>query len=170
MRKRLLVDFLLIFLIASIACAGCYQRYSPRVTPTQQAMNKLSEHNRQFDILKQNWEKHKQQKKDFETRLDSLLQQQTAFGETLDTDEQKKLYSDFWEFIMPSNDQIKIYEFIEKMRATLPADKIETFMDLYREEKKLESESVELSKQYELIMLRSQELKRQLEEIEMRRQ
>ncbi len=98
MRKRLLVDFLLIFLIASIACAGCYQRYSPRVTPTQQAINELSELRGRMDILNRDLEKHKQQEKDFKTRLESLSQQEIALGKTLDTDEQKKLYADFWEF------------------------------------------------------------------------
>lgn len=113
----------------------------------------------------QDFEKHKQDRANCLAELESILGQETSLLETLANDEQKQLYRDFLQFFQDADDQTKVYEFIEKLRAALPADKMETVMELYLQVKQNGLEVHKLQKQYETLTLRAQELKRESEKM-----
>jgi len=170
MNKRSLVAFSLILVIVGIACVGCDFPDSPRII---QARQDFAAWEARMIPLQQDIEKNKQDIKNCLAELEDILGQETSLLETLGNDEQIQpadfqLYKDFLLFIQKSDDQIKTYEFIEKMRAVLPADKMETIENLYHQLKQNMSKYDNLQKQREVLKERVYELLRQKQEITQR--
>ena len=74
-----------------------------------------------------------------------ILKQQTSLLETFADNEQIhptgiQLYKDFLMFIQGSNDQIKTYEFIEKMRLVFSPDEMGKIIELHLQVKQNENE------------------------------
>ncbi len=148
---------ILLFAIITVACVGC----NPRVAQMKEDYSQLDADR---SLWKQDWEKYKQRKTDYNTKLDSLVSQQMSFLQVLDTDEKTTLYNDFIRFITPSNDQIKTYEFIERLRTALTVEEMNVVMDYFNEQKELESERDRLMKEKQTLELRLRRLDRQTQE------
>ncbi len=153
---------ILLFAVFIVACVGCNLPDSPRVAQMKYDFSQLEADGSLWD---QDWEKYKQRKTDYNTKLESLVLRQMSFLQVLDTDEKIKLYEDFIRFITPSNDQIKTYEFIEKLRAALTVEEMNVVMDYFNEQKELESESGRLSKEKQSLELRLHRHKIRTQEI-----
>lgn len=153
---------ILLFAILTVACVGCVVQDSPRVAQMKYDYSQLDADG---SLWEQDWEKYKQRKTDYNTKLESLVSRQVSFLQVLDTDEKIKLYEDFIRFITPSNDQIKTYEFIEKLRAALTVEEMNVVMDYFNEQKELESELDRLSKEKQSLELRLHRLDRRRQEI-----
>lgn len=153
---------ILLFAILTVACVGCNLPVSSRVA---QMKYDYSELDADGSLWEQDWEKYKQRKTDYNTKLESLVSQQMSFLQALDTDEKIKLYEDFVRFITPSNDQIKTYEFIEKLRAALTVEEMNVVMDYFNKQKELESEVDRLGKEKQSLELRLHRLDRRRQEI-----
>jgi len=162
MSKSLLVAVSLILVIVSIACVGCNLPDSPRAAQMKYDYSELAADR---SLWKQDFEKYKQRQTDYETKLESLILQQISFQIGLDADEKIKLYGDFIRFIIPSNDQIKTYEFIEKLRAALTVEEMNVVMDYFNKQKELESERDRLMKEKQYFELRLHQLDRRTQEI-----
>jgi len=118
---------------------------------------------------KKDWAENEQKIKSNLTQLESILSQQTSLLEDIGNDDQIdpagfQLYKDFTVFIQPSEDQIKIYEFIEKMRAVLPADKMQRITDLHLELRENLIEHDTLQEKRQSLKLRLDEFARENEE------
>jgi hypothetical protein len=171
MSKRTLLVFSLILAIVS----GCEPPDSPRLSGADyisKAMNEPSYIRAKQDLeqlkgrmktWEQDFEKNEQDVNNCLAELKSILGQETSLLESLETEEQFNLYRDFLQFFQEADDQTKVYEFIQKLRATLPADKMETVMELYRQVKLNGLEFHKLQEQRETLILRGQELKRESE-------
>jgi hypothetical protein len=165
MSKKSLVAFSLIVIIVSIANIGCNLPDSPRVTMKKALIYDHEQWMSRMEIWKQSRKEYEQKVKNNLTQLESIEGQETSLLKTLDTDEQRQLYADFTEFFWQSNDEIKVYEFIEKLRVALPADKMEKVMELYRQLKQNESENDSLQKQKIVLKERLMQLGREKDEL-----
>jgi chromosome segregation ATPase len=102
--------------------------------------------------------------------LDRILGQENALLRTFADDNQIQpavfqLYKDFLVYVQPSDDKIKIYEFIEKIRASLPADKMETIEALNHQFEQNEAEYGNLQGQKAALGERLNELNRRRQEL-----
>jgi len=167
--KRLLIVVLLVF------AGGCESPHSSRsgadyisIAMNDPSYIRAKQDSEQLKSRMKTWEqdfeKHKQDRANCLAELESILGQETSLLKALETDEQRQLYKDFLEFFQDADDQTKVYEFIEKLRVALPADKMETVMELYRQVKINGLEVHKLQEQYETLTLRAQELKREAHE------
>ncbi len=120
----------------------------------------------QLTNWQRDWAKNQQDMNDCLAEHDSIIGQEAALLKTLGNDEQIQsadfqLYKDFLLYIQKSDDQIKTYEFIEKMRAALPADKMETIETLYRQLKQNEAKYSSLRNRQVALIERIRELRRE---------
>jgi len=156
---------ILLLTILTVAGAGCNLPDSPRETFMKQARQDFAEWTAHMALWRQDWDENEQKLKNNLTQLDLILGQEKVLLETLGNDEQIQpadfqLYKDFLLFIQKSDDQIKIYEFIEKMRANLPADKMETIEKLHHQLKQNLSEYNSLHKQQDVLKERLMQLQK----------
>jgi wyosine [tRNA(Phe)-imidazoG37] synthetase (radical SAM superfamily) len=164
MSTRLSEAFSFILVIVSLPCAGCMQ--NPFM---EQIRYEEAQWESKMAKWQQDWDKNRQDVNDCLAELKSILGQETSLLETLGHDEQIQpagfqLYKDFLLYIQESGDQIKTYEFIEKMRAVLPADEMETIEKLDHQVKRNQSKYSILEKQKAVLQERLMELGKENDE------
>jgi hypothetical protein len=97
------------------------ERAKARMQPEFAAVEKRRQRGLEWQ---RDWVKFLQDVNDWSAESNSITEQEHALLMTLDDKADFQLYKDFLLYIEPSEDQIKTLEFIERMRAALPPDKM----------------------------------------------
>jgi len=142
---------------------------SPREAYKRQIIQDSEEWNARGELWDQDLDKYKQDMNACIAEYEFILGQQLSILQTLGDDERiqpegYQLYKDFLRYIQNSDDQIKMYEFIEKMRAVLPKEKMEMIEKLHHQLKQNQSKYVSLQKQKAVLNERLIQLGREEDE------